>query len=79
MLSIGIDIQVVEPLGPNQLVQGNLGEQRFIAVTPEQHFDIGTTLVLHIKKPNLHLFDTYGSILIVMFLFNQKLESVPFN
>ncbi|MGF1700925.1 sn-glycerol-3-phosphate ABC transporter ATP-binding protein UgpC [Photobacterium makurazakiensis] len=60
MLSIGIEIQVVEPLGPNQLVHGNLGKQRFIAVTPEQHFEIGTNLPLYVEKSNLHLFDTHG-------------------
>jgi sn-glycerol 3-phosphate transport system ATP-binding protein len=59
-LHFAIDISVVEPLGPNQLVHGKLHSQNIIAVTPEFPFVIGSNLDLYVERKNLHLFDSQG-------------------
>lgn len=59
-MSLTLDISVVEPLGPNQLVHGQVQQAPFIAVTPEVAFDTAQPLTLHIAPCNLHLFDDNG-------------------
>ncbi len=63
-LNLRLQISVVEPLGPNQLVHGKIAGltqlSDFIAVTPEMDVDIDQTLNLSINIDNLHLFDEQG-------------------
>ncbi|WP_395212279.1 sn-glycerol-3-phosphate ABC transporter ATP-binding protein UgpC [Vibrio furnissii] len=63
-LCFELDINVVEPLGPNQLVHGRIigleSERDFIAVTPEMALQIHDPLTLSVTPDNLHLFDEHG-------------------
>lgn len=63
-LNLRLQISVVEPLGPNQLVHGKIAgldnPSDFIAVTPEMSVDIDQTLNLSVNVDNLHLFDEQG-------------------
>ncbi|MER2496003.1 sn-glycerol-3-phosphate ABC transporter ATP-binding protein UgpC [Vibrio neptunius] len=60
MLNLALNISVIEPLGPNQLVHGQVNGQAFIAVTPETEFDVDKPLNLCVENSHLHLFDTQG-------------------
>ena len=60
MLNLTLNISVIEPLGPNQLVHGQVNGQAFIAVTPETEFDVDKPLNLCVENSHLHLFDTQG-------------------
>jgi len=55
-LNLNLQISVVEPLGPNQLVHGKVESTSFIAVTPEMELDQSADLSLVINKENLHIF-----------------------
>ncbi|MGY3569618.1 sn-glycerol-3-phosphate ABC transporter ATP-binding protein UgpC [Vibrio paucivorans] len=59
-LALEMAINVIEPLGPNQLVHGSVAKQPFIAVTAEVSFDISQPLSLYVSQDNLHLFDSNG-------------------
>lgn len=63
-ISLTLSIQVVEPLGPNQLVHGNLADlihdDSFIAVTPEMNLNTSQPLSISVSRNNLHLFDEQG-------------------
>lgn len=63
-IELKLDIQVVEPLGPNQLVHGKIlgleSEQDFIAVTTEIPLDVHQTLPIWVALEQLHLFDQQG-------------------
>ncbi|HHB0812665.1 TPA: sn-glycerol-3-phosphate ABC transporter ATP-binding protein UgpC, partial [Vibrio cholerae] len=63
-IELKLDIQVVEPLGPNQLVHGKIigleSEQDFIAVTAEIPLDVHQTLPIWVALEQLHLFDQQG-------------------
>lgn len=59
-LSLALNISVVEPLGPNQLVHGQINQTPFIAVTPEMELATSEPLALSIARHNLHLFDANG-------------------
>ncbi|EGR5155736.1 transporter [Vibrio cholerae] len=63
-IELKLDIQVVEPLGPNQLVHGKIlgleSEQDFIAVTAEIPLDVHQTLPIWVAFDQLHLFDQQG-------------------
>jgi len=59
-LELVLNISVIEPLGPNQLVHGKVGEHSFTAVTPETEFALEKPLNLYVDHSNLHLFDTQG-------------------
>ncbi|MCG6270047.1 sn-glycerol-3-phosphate ABC transporter ATP-binding protein UgpC [Vibrio furnissii] len=63
-LCFELDINVVEPLGPNQLVHGRIigldSDSDFIAVTPEMALQIHDPLTLSVTPDNLHLFDEHG-------------------
>lgn len=63
-IELELDIQVVEPLGPNQLVHGKIigleSEQDFIAVTAEIPLDVHQTLPIWVALEQLHLFDQQG-------------------
>ncbi|SON52326.1 glycerol-3-phosphate transporter subunit; ATP-binding component of ABC superfamily [Vibrio tapetis subsp. tapetis] len=59
-LTVSLDISVVEPLGPNQLVHGNVDGSAFIAVTPEVELNQAQPLTLSIAQSNLHIFDQHG-------------------
>lgn len=63
-ISLQLTIQVIEPLGPNQLVHGTLAGvddlKSFIAVTPEMKLDISQLLSVSVSRDNLHLFDENG-------------------
>lgn len=62
-LLLPLSVSVVEPLGPNQLVHGQLTQQSsasFIAVTPEMPIDQGNTLSLSVLAEHIHLFDEQG-------------------
>ncbi|KGY14410.1 sugar ABC transporter ATPase [Vibrio tubiashii] len=59
-LNFVLNISVIEPLGPNQLVHGKVDGQAFIAVTPETEFDVAVPLSLYVDRGNLHLFDAQG-------------------
>ncbi|ENM5813020.1 sn-glycerol-3-phosphate import ATP-binding protein UgpC [Vibrio mimicus] len=67
-IELELDIQVVEPLGPNQLVHGKIigleSEQDFIAVTAEIPLDVHQTLPIWVELEQLHLFDQQGKRLI---------------
>ncbi|EOX3449424.1 TPA: sn-glycerol-3-phosphate import ATP-binding protein UgpC [Vibrio cholerae] len=67
-IELTLDIQVVEPLGPNQLVHGKIlgleSEQDFIAVTAEIPLDVHQTLPIWVAFDQLHLFDQQGKRLI---------------
>lgn len=67
-IELKLDIQVVEPLGPNQLVHGKIlgleSEQDFIAVTAEIPLDVHQTLPIWVAFDQLHLFDKQGKRLI---------------
>lgn len=58
-IELKLDIQVVEPLGPNQLVHGKIlgleSEQDFIAVTAEIPLDVHQTLPIWVAFDQLHL------------------------
>ncbi|POB65597.1 sn-glycerol-3-phosphate ABC transporter ATP-binding protein UgpC, partial [Vibrio vulnificus] len=60
-IELSLNIQVVEPLGPNQLVHGKIkgeyGEDDFIAVTAEMPLTIGENLPIWVRIEQLHLFD----------------------
>ncbi|HDY7619357.1 TPA: sn-glycerol-3-phosphate import ATP-binding protein UgpC [Vibrio vulnificus] len=60
-IELSINIQVVEPLGPNQLVHGKIngeyGDEDFIAVTAEMPLTIGDNLPIWVRVEQLHLFD----------------------
>jgi sn-glycerol 3-phosphate transport system ATP-binding protein len=60
MVNLALNISVIEPLGPNQLVHGKVDGQAFIAVTPETEFDVTKPLSLCVERSNLHLFDAQG-------------------
>lgn len=58
-IAIDVKVNVVEPLGPNQLVHGTVNEEPFIAATEEM--EIGSKrITVHIALENLHLFDQRG-------------------
>ncbi|WP_436317854.1 sn-glycerol-3-phosphate ABC transporter ATP-binding protein UgpC [Vibrio agarivorans] len=59
-LELDMDITVVEPLGPNQLVHGKVHGESFIAVTPEIEIDASKVIPFHVSIDNLHLFDEQG-------------------
>lgn len=63
-LCFELDINVVEPLGPNQLVHGRIigldSDSDFIAVTPEMALQVHDPLTLSVTPENLHLFDEHG-------------------
>nr|WP_077313672.1 sn-glycerol-3-phosphate ABC transporter ATP-binding protein UgpC [Vibrio palustris] len=62
-LSLPIGVNVVEPLGPNQLVHGVLAGHEsspFIALTPEMPITIGSQLLLSVSANHIHLFDQHG-------------------
>ncbi len=63
-ISLSMSVSVVEPLGPNQLVHGNLGatkaDDAFIAVTPEMDLNTTQPLTISVSRNNLHLFDSSG-------------------
>ncbi len=59
-LPLRLDVQVVEPLGPNQLVHGDLQGHRFIAVTPEHELAVGHQLPIYVNRQNLHIFAEDG-------------------
>ncbi len=59
-LTIKLEIYAVEPLGPNQLVHGNVDTHSFISVTPEMHIDTSHPLLLQVQSENLHLFSVQG-------------------
>ncbi|MGL6314144.1 sn-glycerol-3-phosphate ABC transporter ATP-binding protein UgpC [Vibrio sp. WXL103] len=59
-IELAMDISVVEPLGPNQLVHGKVNGEQFIAVTPELEIDASQSLALHVSRQHLHLFDHSG-------------------
>lgn len=67
-IELKMDIQVVEPLGPNQLVHGKIlgleSEQDFIAVTAEIPLDVHQTLPIWVAFDQLHLFDQQGKRLV---------------
>lgn len=68
-IELAMDIHVVEPLGPNQLVHGNIigapSQQDFIAVTAEIPLDGHQTLPIWVNLDHLHLFDQKGKRLSV--------------
>ncbi len=59
-LTLKLPIHAIEPLGPNQLVHGKIGQHLFTAVTPEMQIDMTRTLSLYVKESNLHLFSVDG-------------------
>ncbi|WP_394243752.1 sn-glycerol-3-phosphate ABC transporter ATP-binding protein UgpC [Vibrio astriarenae] len=59
-LELDMDISVVEPLGPNQLVHGKVYGEQFIAVTPELDIDATKIIPFYVSIDNLHLFDEKG-------------------
>jgi len=63
-IRLALSIQVIEPLGPNQLVHGFLNgidsDESFIAVTPEMNLDTTHPLNISVSLGNLHLFDEQG-------------------
>lgn len=59
-LTLKLNINVVEPLGPNQLVHGKVSGNAFIAVTPEIELDQTHPLTLTVAHSNLHIFDEQG-------------------
>lgn len=63
-ITLELAIQVIEPLGPNQLVHGTLAGvdnlKSFIAVTPEMQLDASQLLPVTVSRDNLHLFDENG-------------------
>lgn len=63
-VELAIDIQVVEPLGPNQLVHGKIigipSQQDFIVVTAEIPLDVHQMLPIWISLEQLHLFNQHG-------------------
>lgn len=59
-IELAMDISVIEPLGPNQLVHGKVNGEQFIAVTPELEIDASQSLALHVSRQHLHLFDHTG-------------------
>ncbi len=59
-LTLKLDISVVEPLGPNQLVHGKIDGSAFIAVTPEVELNQAQPLSLTVAHSNLHIFDQQG-------------------
>ncbi|WP_330960867.1 sn-glycerol-3-phosphate ABC transporter ATP-binding protein UgpC [Photobacterium sp. 53610] len=63
-LRLELDVQVVEPLGPNQLVHGQLLGQMFTAVTPEQPLALHQSLAIYVDPDKLHLFDSQGQRLL---------------
>ncbi|KDM90107.1 sn-glycerol-3-phosphate ABC transporter ATP-binding protein UgpC [Photobacterium galatheae] len=63
-LRLDLAVQVVEPLGPNQLVHGQLLGQMFTAVTPEQPLALHQSLPVYIDPDKLHLFDSQGQRLL---------------
>ncbi|MDO6708206.1 sn-glycerol-3-phosphate ABC transporter ATP-binding protein UgpC [Photobacterium sp. 1_MG-2023] len=60
LLELSLNVQVVEPLGPNQLVHGQLLGQMFTAVTPEQPLALQESLTIYVDPDKLHLFDSTG-------------------
>ncbi len=64
-LTLTMQVSIVEPLGPNQLVHGEVAKQRFIAITPEMALD-SAALTLHVAYPHLHLFDRHGERLVAV-------------
>ncbi|MDP5253281.1 MULTISPECIES: sn-glycerol-3-phosphate ABC transporter ATP-binding protein UgpC [unclassified Vibrio] len=57
-LSLEVNIDAIEPLGPNQLVHARLPDgTKVIATTPEIDFDLNTSHRIYIALNNLHLFD----------------------
>lgn len=60
-IELKLDIQVVEPLGPNQLVHGKIdgleSDHGFIAVTAEIPLTPGESLPIWVSIEQLHLFD----------------------
>ncbi|WP_420825450.1 sn-glycerol-3-phosphate ABC transporter ATP-binding protein UgpC [Vibrio astriarenae] len=59
-LELDMDISVIEPLGPNQLVHGKVYGEQFIAVTPELEIDASKVVPFYVSIDNLHLFDEHG-------------------
>lgn len=63
-LTLTLQIHVIEPLGPNQLVHGQIigldNRADFIAVTPEIPLAEHKPLTLSITSDRLHLFDQQG-------------------
>ncbi len=59
-LALTMDISVVEPLGPNQLVHGNIYGESFISVTPEMEINCEKAIPFYISVDKLHLFDEQG-------------------
>ncbi|MGF1762168.1 sn-glycerol-3-phosphate ABC transporter ATP-binding protein UgpC [Aliivibrio kagoshimensis] len=59
-LTIKLGIHAVEPLGPNQLVHGNVDTHSFTSVTPEMYIDTSHPLLLQVQSENLHLFSVQG-------------------
>ncbi len=59
-LELQLDINVVEPLGANQLVHGKVNGEPFIVVTPEITLDLNVPLSVFIDQTELHLFDDSG-------------------
>lgn len=55
-----ITLNVIEPLGANQLVHGKYNGQHFVAVTPEIPLNFQHPLSLYVVQQNLHLFDHEG-------------------
>ncbi|WP_261817422.1 sn-glycerol-3-phosphate ABC transporter ATP-binding protein UgpC [Vibrio gallicus] len=59
-LILNMDIGVIEPLGPNQLVHGHVFGEQFIAVTPELEINTSRTTPFYVNADQLHLFDAQG-------------------
>jgi len=59
-LKITVKINVVEPLGPNQLVHCEFLSQNIIAVTPESPFELDQNLDLYVEYKNVHIFNSDG-------------------
>ncbi|MBM7037106.1 sn-glycerol-3-phosphate ABC transporter ATP-binding protein UgpC [Vibrio sp. 188UL20-2] len=56
-LQMSMDVSVIEPLGPNQLVHGKWMGQTLTIVTPEVPLEINQPLKFIVAKRHLHLFD----------------------
>ncbi len=77
-LHMPMQVSVVETLGANQLVHGNVHQHLFTAVTPELSLNPLVPLPLHIDKSHLHLFDANGDRLMPVFSDEPSLTNAPF-
>lgn len=59
-LKLSLNINVIEPLGPNQLVHGKVFDNNFISTTPELTLNRDVPLAIYVEQDDLHLFTTGG-------------------